>query len=61
MTGIQYWEKDAEDGNARKEETWRHKRRFMDAARDDMAVVAVTEEDAEDMTEWRWNISCGDP
>ena len=26
---------------------------FMDAMREDMAVVEVTEEDAEDRTEWR--------
>ena len=28
----------------------RHKRRFMDAVREDMAVVEVTEEDVEDWT-----------
>ena len=33
----------------------------MDAVREDMAVVEVTEEDAEDRTEWRWRIHCGDP
>ena len=38
-----YWEK---DGTARKR--GRHKRRYMDAMREDMAVVEVTEEDAED-------------
>ena len=38
----------------------RPKRRFMKAI-DDVAVVEVTEEDAEDRTEWRWNIRCGDP
>ena len=32
----------------------RPKRRFMDAVREDMAVVEVTEEHAEDGTEWRW-------
>ena len=26
-----------------------------------MAVVEVTEEDAEDRTEWRWKIQCSDP
>ena len=36
------------------------KRRFMDAVREDMTVVEVTEEDAEDRTEWRWRIHCGD-
>ena len=34
----------------------RPKRRFMDAVREDMAVVEVTEEDAE----WRWKICCGE-
>ena len=29
--------------------------------REDMAAVEVTEEDADDWTEWRWNIHCGDP
>ena len=37
------------------------KRRFMDAVREDMAVVEVSEEDAEYMTKWRWKIRCGDP
>ena len=31
----------------------------MDAVREDMAVVEVTEEDTEDRTKWRWTISCG--
>ena len=31
----------------------RPKMRFMDAMREDMAVVEVTEDDAEDRTEWR--------
>ena len=39
----------------------RPKRRFMDAVREDMAVAEVTEEDAEDRTEWRWKIRCGNP
>ena len=30
----------------------------MDAMREDMAVVEVTEED---MAKWRWEIRCGDP
>ena len=34
----------------------RPKSRFMDAVREDMAVVEVTEQDAEDRTEWRWEI-----
>ena len=37
------------------------KRRYMDAVRGDMARAEVTEEDAEDRTEWRWKILCGDP
>ena len=59
--------KDAEDGNARKEETGRPKMRFMDAVRErergreDIALSGVTEEDAEDRTEWRWKIRCGNP
>ena len=32
----------------------RPKRRFVDAVREDVAVAEVTEEDAEDRTEWRW-------
>ena len=39
----------------------RPKRRFMGAVRWGMAVVEVTEEDAEDGTKWRWTIRCGDP
>ena len=38
----------------------RQKRRFIDAVKEDMAVVQVTEEDAEDRTKWRWKIRCGD-
>ena len=61
--GWVHWEKDAEDGTARKEEIrrGRPKRRFMDAVREDMAVVEVTEEDTEDRTEWRWRVHCGNP
>ena len=33
----------------------------MDAMNEDVAVVEVTEEDAEDRTEWRWKIRSGDP
>ena len=36
------------------------KRMFMDAVREGMAVVEVTEEDAEYRTKWRWIIRCGD-
>ena len=39
----------------------RPKMRYMDAMREDMAVIEVTDEDAEDITEWRWKIRCGDP
>ena len=35
-------------------------RRFMDAAREDMAEVEVTEEDTDYRIAWRWNIRCGD-
>ena len=31
----------------------------MDVAKEDMAVVEVTEEDAEDRTEWTWKVRCG--
>ena len=33
----------------------------MDAVKEEMAVAEVTEEDAEDKTEWRWKIRFGDP
>ena len=39
----------------------RPKRRFMDAVKEDMQVVGVTEEDAEDRARWRRVIRCGDP
>ena len=39
----------------------RPKRRYMDAVREDMRVVGVTEEDAEDRTRWKRMIRCGDP
>ena len=38
----------------------RPKRRFMDAVREGMAVVELTEEDAKDRTKWRWKTHCGD-
>ena len=38
----------------------RPKKRCMDAVREDMTVVEVTEEDAEDKTESRWKIHCVD-
>ena len=36
----------------------RPKRSCMDAMREDMAEVAVTEDDAEDRNNWRWKIRC---
>ncbi len=39
----------------------RPKRRFMDAVKEDMQVVGVTEEDVADRTRWRKTIRCGDP
>ena len=39
----------------------RPKRRFMDAVREDMTSVDVTEEDAEERADWRRRIRCGDP
>ena len=38
----------------------RPKRRFMDAVKDDMAQVEVTEEDTEDRNNRRRKIRCGD-
>ena len=37
------------------------KMRLLDVVREDMAVVEVTEEDAEDRNKWRWRIQCDDP
>ena len=34
---------------------------MQDAAKEDMAVVEVTQEHAEDRNKWRWRFSCGDP
>ena len=39
----------------------RPKRMFMDAIREDMTAVEVAEEDAEERTEWRRRLRCGDP
>ena len=39
----------------------RPERKFMDAIREDMTAVDVTEEDAEERTERRRRIGCGDP
>ena len=51
-----YWEKDAEDGVARKEEKERPKRMFMNVVKEDMTEVEVTEEDTETeyRNNWRW-------
>ena len=38
----------------------RLKMRFMDAVRENIAVVEVTEEDTEDRTKWRWKFLRGD-
>ena len=39
----------------------KHKRRFMDAVRGDMALVEVTEGDAEESNKWRSKIRHGYP
>ena len=39
----------------------RPKRMFMDVVKEDMAQVEVTEEDTEDINNWRMKIRCGDP
>ena len=39
----------------------RSKQRFMDAVKEDMAEVELTEEDTDDRNIWRWKICCGDP
>ena len=39
----------------------RPKRRYMDAVKEDMRAVGVTEEDAEDRGRWKQMIRCGDP
>ena len=44
-----------------KRKTGRAKTRFMDAVREDMAVVEVTEEDAEGRNKWRWKIRWDGP
>ena len=54
------WEKDAEHG-ATGGGGGGAKQRFMDAVRDDMRVVGVTEEEAGDRARWRLMIRCGDP
>ena len=39
----------------------RLKERFMDVVKENMKLVGVREEDAEDRVRWRWMIRCGDP
>ncbi|KAF7647373.1 hypothetical protein LDENG_00173260 [Lucifuga dentata] len=39
----------------------RPKRRFMDVVKEDMKLVGVREEEAEDRVRWRQMIGCGDP
>ena len=39
----------------------RPKRRFMDAVREDMSMVGVVEDDAQDRARWKRLIRCGDP
>ena len=39
----------------------RPKRRFMDAVKEDMNLVGVVEDDAQDRARWRRLIRCGDP
>ena len=46
---------------SRKRKPRRLKRIYTDAAREDMAVVEVTAEDAENRNKLCWKIRCGDP
>ena len=39
----------------------RPKRNFMDVLKEDMKLVGMREEDAEDRVKWRWMIRCGYP
>ena len=39
----------------------RPKRRFLDAVKEDMKVVGLTEEDARDRVKWKRMFCCGDP
>ncbi|KAF7669317.1 hypothetical protein LDENG_00206530, partial [Lucifuga dentata] len=39
----------------------RPKRKFMDVVKEDMKLVGVREEEAEDRVRWRQMIRCGDP
>ena len=51
-----YWEKDAGNGAARKEDNGKAYK-----VRESMAAIEVTKEDAEEKTEWRRIIRCDDP
>ena len=44
-----------------KRKVGRPKRRFMDAVKEGMKEVGVTEEDVHDRSNWRRKIRCGDP
>ena len=39
----------------------RPKKRFLDAVKEDMKVVGLTEEDARDRVKWKRMFCCGDP
>ena len=39
----------------------RPKRRFMDVAKEDMNIVSVREQEAEDRVGWRQMIGCSNP
>ena len=38
----------------------RPKRRFVDLVKEDIAEVEVTEEDTDEMNNWRWKSRCAD-
>lgn len=42
------------------EEKWTQEERFMDAVREDMQVVSVAKEDADDRKRWKCKIYCRD-
>ena len=47
-------------GSARKRKRRKPKMMCIDVVREDMAVVEVTEKEADDRTKWRRKISCSD-
>ena len=56
-----YREKDAEDGSTRKGTPGKaYNEIYGCGGGEDVAEAEVTEKDAEDRTEWRWKIRCGD-